>query len=399
MLRTVLSLSGIVIGVMAVVLVLSLGAGVKSFVVSQIESFGSDIMQIEIKVPKVKKTSSQNAGGMVGGTQITTLKLEDVEKVSKLPNIGAWYGAIMSQQISSVENKNKQLMLFGTTAGIIQADQQVKIAQGEMFSAGDDEGLKQVAVLGSEAKEYFFGEEEAIGKTIKIKKQSFRVVGVLEKRGTSGFFNFDEVVYIPLQTLQKKIMGIDYIQFAVFKILDMDKLDFTVAEATDLMRQEHDIENPDDDDFAISSVVEIKEILDTVFGAVDLLLLALTSISLLVGGVGIMNVMYVAVTERTFEIGLRKAVGARNREILKQFLFEAIFLTVFGGVLGIILGYLLTFLATFIIYRLGIELSLEITYLSILIGLSFSLICGIAFGFFPARSASQLSPMEALRKE
>lgn len=397
--RTFLSLLGIVIGVMSVVLVLSLGAGVKDFVVSQVESFGSDIIQIEIKVPKVKKTSSQNAGGLVGGTQITTLKLDDAEEVSKLSNIGDWYAGLISQQISSYENKNKQAMIFGVTSGISGADEQVRVVDGEMFSEEDEDGLRQVAVLGSEIKEYFFGDSPAVGQNIKLGDKTFRVIGVLDSRGTSGFFNFDNTIYLPLETLQKKIMGIDYIQFAIFRIRDMDKLDLTIAEATDIMREQHDIADPEDDDFAVNSIVEIKDILDTVFGAVDLLLLALVSISLVVGGVGIMNVMYVAVSERTFEIGLRKAVGARNREILKQFLFEAILLTLFGGIAGIFLGAGLTFLATVIISSFGIELDLKITLQAIVIGLVFSLLSGIAFGFFPARNASRLSPMEALRKE
>lgn len=397
--RTTLSLLGIVLGVMSIVVVLSVGSGMKEFVVEQVESFGSDVIAIEIKVPKTGKTSAANTGGIVGGTQITTFKLEDAEEVAKLSNLDAWYGGVINQQVVSFEDKNKQMYLMGVSAGVIQADRQVKIEKGRFFSEDDDESLKKFVVLGSKAKEDLFGDQQAAGERIKIKNQSFHVIGVLEERGSTGFFDFDNTVYIPVQTLQKRLMGIDYIQFAVFQVKDMEKLDFTIAEATDVMRDQHDIDDPDDDDFSVSSIVEIKEILDKVFYVINLLLLALTSISLVVGGVGIMNVMYVAVTERTFEIGLRKSIGAKNGDILKQFLMEAVFLTVFGGVAGIILGTIIAYLISYVINQFGLNFSLYITLESVLVGFGFSALTGIVFGIYPARKASLLTPIEALRKE
>jgi len=336
--RTMLSLLGVVIGVASVILVLSFGLGVKSFLVDQISSFGSDIIEVEVKIPKVKKTSSQNAGGLSGGTQVTTFKLEDAEKVAKIENIGDWYASIMSQQIVSFGNENKQTFIIGTTSGMIKTDKKVEIDQGIMFSDDDDKSLRQVAVLGSEIKNDFFGEEKALGKNIKIKGQNYKIIGVLKERGATGFFNFDNTIYVPLQTTQKKLAGIDYLQFAIFKVKDMKKLDATILDVTDAIRDRHNIVNPDDDDFAVNSIVEVLDILDKVFFSVNLLLLALVSISLVVGGVGIMNVMYVTVTERTFEIGLKKSVGAKNWHILFQFLFEAIFLTFLGGIGGIFIG-------------------------------------------------------------
>lgn len=397
--RTALSLLGIVIGSAAVIVVLSVGAGVKDYVVQQIESFGSDIIQIEVKVPKVSKTSSQNAGGMVGGMQITTLKLKNVESVAKISNIGAWYAGIIDQQVASYENETKQTFLMGVTAGVVEADEKTEVASGQMFSEEDDHGLRQVAVLGNDVKEKFFGNREAVGETVKIKGQAFRVIGVLKKRGVTGFFNFDDTIYLPLQTLQKKIKGMDNIHFAIFKIKDMSKLDATVAEATDLMRREHDITDPEDDDFAVNSIAELKGILDKVFLIVNFLLIGLTSISLIVGGVGIMNVMYVAVTERTFEIGLRKAVGARGNDVLSQFLFEAIFLTAIGGILGVLMGVILSFLVSWIILQFGLSLQLAITWQAVAIGFGFSALAGLVFGIYPAKRAAELSPMEALRKE
>lgn len=397
--RTVLSLSGIVIGVAAVIIVLSLGAGLRTFVIGQIESFGTDIFNVEVKVPKTEHTSSQNAGAMVGGTQVTTFKIEDAEEIAKLPNIRSWYGGLMSQQLVSYRDKNKQAIMMGLTAGVTDADEKAVIEAGRMYTEEEDKSLEQLAVLGSEVKDSFFGEEEAIGKTIKIKSQSYKVVGVLKKRGMTGLFNFDNTMYIPMRTLQKKIMGVDHIQFAIFRMKDVAKTELTILEATDIMRDRHDIEDPNDDDFAITSIVQAKEIVGKVLSVINILLLSLTSISLLVGGVGILNVMYVAVTERTFEIGLRKSLGAKNSDVLKQFLFEAIFLTLAGGFLGVIIGFLVSQLAGYFAARAGFLITFQITSFSILLGAGFSASVGILFGYWPARKASKLTPMEALRKE
>ena len=397
--RTAISLIGIVIGVASVILVLALGMGVKNYLVDQVSSFGTDIIQIETKVPKVSKTSAQNAGGQVGGMQITTFKLEDAEKVAKLKNVGDWYAMLISQQTTSYENKNEQSMILGVTAGVIKADQQVVIESGAMFSEEDDESLRQVAVLGSEIKENFFGASEAVGKRIKIKGQSYEVIGVLKERGAVSFFNFDNILYIPIRTVQKKISGIDYIQAAVFRLKDMEALDLTILEATDVMRDRHNITDPDDDDFAVNSIVEIMEILNKVFSYVNILLIALASISLIVGGVGIMNVMYVAVTERTFEIGLKKSVGAENKNILAQFLLEAVFMTFLGGIGGVILGFALSKIGEIAAGSFGFNLDFGLAWWSVAIGFGFSAATGIVFGYFPARSASKMTPAEALRKE
>ncbi len=397
--RTFFSLIGIIIGVAAVIIVLSLGAGVKDFIVSQVESFGTDIIEIEVKTPKTAQTSAQNVGGMVGGAQVTTLKIEDAEEVAELPNVSDWYGGIMNQEIISYENKNKRIYTMGVTEGVAQVDEKTEIDSGRMFTQEDDDSLKQVVVLGSGLKELLFENENAIGKNVKIKGRSFKVIGVLKERGAISFFDFDKLAYIPLKTLQKKIMGVDYMTFAIFKIKDKKRTELTVLEMNEIMREQHDIEDPDDDDFAVMSIAEAKDILDQVFTILNILLLSLTSISLIVGGVGIMNVMYVTILERFFEIGLRKSVGARKTGILAQFLFEAVFLTLLGGIAGVILGLLFSLGAEYAISKLGYFLEFKVTLGSILIALSFSTLTGLIFGMYPALKAARLSPMEALRKE
>lgn len=405
--RTALSLLGIVIGVTSVILILSLGNGLKNFVVGQVESFGTDIVQIEVKTPKTSHMSSQNAGSMVGGMQITTLKLDEMEDVAELSNLGSWYGGILSQQITNRNDENEQSYIFGVTEGMMEADGGAELVSGSFFTKEDNQDLKQVAVLGSKTKDQFFPSEEAVGQSVKIGGKKYKVIGVLKERGSTGGFDFDKIIFIPVKTLQKKIMGIDHIQLAIFKVKNMDLVDQTMEEMRTIMRDKHDIEYDNekdkkdgiDDDFAIMSIAEAKEILEKVFGTINILLISLASISLVVGGVGIMNVMYVAVTERTQEIGLRKSVGARNIDILWQFVFESVFLTLLGGIIGIIIGIVFSEVITYIIASYGYNVKFTVSGFSVLIAVGFSMIVGLIFGFYPARKASSLTPAEALRKE
>ncbi len=397
--RTFLSLLGIVIGVIAVTLVFSLGAGLKGFVLGQVESFGSDLIQIEVKVPKTKHASAENAGGIVSGIQITTMKLDELEELSKIPDLGDWYGGLMGQETISYRGENETIMIFGTTAGVIDVDEQMKVAKGVMYSEADDRSLKQVITLGSKIKKELFADEDAIGKKVKLGDSTFRVVAVLEERGSTGFSDFDNLVYIPARTLQKKMMGIDHVQFGLFKIEDANKVELIETRMNQKMRDLHDIDDPEDDDFGVMSIAEATDMIDSVFKIINILLLALTSISLVVGGVGIMNVMYVAVTERTSEIGLRKALGAKNRDIMWQFLFEAVFITLLGGVIGVILGVILSKVAEYVIAQYNFFLTFPLTIGAVAVSLGFSMLTGVIFGIKPAWNASKLSPMEALNKQ
>jgi len=397
--RTVLTLVGIVIGITSVIVIMASGQGIKSYVLGQIQAFGTDVIQVEKKVPSTGAMSPANAIGQAQGIQITTLKARDAEAILKIPNVADLYSAAFTQELVTYKDINKRTLLFGTSAHVPVVDSGVKVVEGNFFTDSDDNSLAQVVVLGSDIRESFFGESEAIGKEIRINNQNYKVIGVLEKRGISTGMNIDEILYLPVSTLQKKIMGIDYLHSITVKVKDENRVDVTAVDITDTMRRQHGISDPDKEDFLVSSIKEVQNTIAKVFGTINILLLALTSISLIVGGVGIMNVMYVAVVERTFEIGLRKAVGAKASDILKQFLFEAIFITFAGGAVGIILGFLFSLLMSYVFSTLGFSLKFAITGQSLLLATGFSVAVGIIFGYYPARKASQLTPIEALRRE
>ncbi|MDI6778283.1 MAG: ABC transporter permease [Patescibacteria group bacterium] len=397
-LRTALTVLGIVIGITSVIIVMAGGTGLKNYVLGQVDVFGTDYIQVEVKVPGVSETSSENISGRGTGLAITTLKEKDAEAVAKIPNVKTWSAGNIDQELVSYSDVNKRVILFGVNPTYTEIDRQIQMTEGSFFTEGDEASAAQVVVIGAGVKKSFFGEGDAVGKNIKIKSQGYRVIGAVKERGTAGFFNFDDAIYIPLKTLNKKLMGIDYVQFITFKVKDTSRIEETTVDIREVMRREHDITNPDKEDFSVMSATEGKELVDKVFGTINYLLLALTSISLIVGGVGIMNVMYVAVTERTHEIGLRKAVGASNSGILRQFLFEAIIVTLLGGAVGIVLGIVATYLLNSFLVRLGFFLQFSVPMSTILVAVGFSAVTGIIFGIYPAWKASQLSPIEALRK-
>jgi putative ABC transport system permease protein len=397
--RTFLALLGVVIGVFSVVVVQSFGDGVKRFILGQVESFGTDVIQIEVKVPNTGKMSSENATGRAQGVQITTLKTSDRDAIVRLPNVEAAYAGTIGQERVTVGNIGKRVLLFGAGADAPLVDGGVNVTEGRFYTDEEDASLARVIVLGSGVKETFFGEGNAIGESVTLRGEKYRVVGVLEPRGTVAFFDFDALAYVPVKTLEKKILGVDYVQMISVKMADAAREDETIALVTALLRDRHDITDPSRDDFGVTSTREAQETLSDVFGTITILLLALTSISLVVGGVGIMNVMYVSVAERTSEIGLRKAIGATSGNILRQFLFEALIITGLGGTIGIVLGVLFSYALSYVISRFGYVIDLSFTAQSLLLGAVFSMAVGLVFGLSPASRAAKLTPMEALRKE
>ncbi|MEI8096987.1 MAG: ABC transporter permease, partial [Candidatus Moraniibacteriota bacterium] len=385
--RTFLALLGVVIGVFAVVVVTTFGDGVKGFILGQVESFGTNLIQVEVKIPGTGTMSSGNATGRAQGTQITTLTVKDSEAIKKVANVKAAYSGTIGQERATYNSIGKRIFLFGTGADVVLVDQNIKISSGRFFTENEDANLARVVVLGSETKKTFFGENEAVGESITLKGEKYRVIGVLASRGAAAFLNFDTFTYVPIQTLQKKLLGVNYVQMISVQMIDSLYERETVADIVALLRKRHDINDPSKDDFSVTSTKEAQKTLGDVLGSLTILLLALTSISLVVGGVGIMNVMYVSVSERTSEIGLRKAVGATSASILRQFLFEALIITFIGGLIGISLGVLLSVGLSFVFKQLGFNLVLHFSFSSFMLGAGFSMAVGLIFGIAPAYRA------------
>lgn len=391
-LRTSLTVLGIVVGVTSIVVVFSAGDGLRSLILGEVESYGTNIIQTEVKTP------SESASFAVG--EITSLKVSDMEAIDRLNNVKYSYAATLGQDRIKYGSESQKVFIFGVSAPYQYIDSATNLVEGTFFSEADDRGQAQVAVLGSKIKETLFGDQTAVGEFVSLGGKKFRVVGVLEERGGSfGFMDFNDMAFIPINTLHKKMLGIDYAMYFIHELYNTDIADETAEEIRYLLRERHDIDNPDKDDFRVSTMEEMIDILNTVTGAITFLLLAIVLISLLVGGVGIMNIMYVTVSERTPEIGLRKALGAKKGDITWQFLIEAVLITFWGWLLGVIFGLVLAYIFALLANRFGLNWYFTFPFQGVLISLLFSLGCGFLFGIRPAQQASRLDPITALRKE
>lgn len=394
--RTFLTIIAVAIGIAALIIMISAGNGLKSMVLSELEVYGANVINIEVRVPDKSTTGSVTS--FATGISITTLTNKDVEAISSLPNVESHYSYVTGQEIIKREGEAKSVIIFGY-GGNAPSIEKISIKEGRFYTVEEEESITPVIVLGSGIKDFLFGDSGAIGEKVYLRNIPFRVVGVLEKKGANYGVDMDSIVYIPTLTMQKKLLGTDYVMGVSVKANDSEKIEETKDDIIYLLRDRHNIDNPIEDDFEVMTIDEAISMIDTVLSAITFLLTVVAAISLLVGGVGITNIMYVSVAERTFEVGLRRSLGAKKKDILWQFLVEAGILTFLGGVLGVIIGLVISYLVYYVAISFGINWSYNVSLLSIILALVFSVGLGIFFGVYPAKKASNTDPINALRKD
>ncbi len=389
---------GIIIGVGAVIVITSLGAGAQSLILNQVKNLGTNLIGV---LPGKAEDNGPPASAM--GIVVTTLTYDDMLALrdkKNAPNIVDAVGYTKGAGTVSWGANSYDTNLSGTTASYLNVEN-AKVENGRFFTEEEEKNMARVAVLGSTVKKELFGESEAVGRKIKIKKHTFEVIGVMAEKGMVAFQDYDDQVFLPLKTMQKLIAGVNYLGIIRAKVDKEENIDQAMRDVEATLRDRHNIADSsgENDDFTVRSAAEALNMITKITDALSYFLAAMAALSLLVGGVGIMNIMLVGVTERTREIGLRKAVGASNFDIMSQFLTEAVIVTLLGGIVGIIAGVIASYAAASLINFSGYDWEFVISPASVILSAVVAGVIGLVFGIYPAMKASGLEPVDALRYE
>lgn len=401
--RTFLTILGIVIGVAGVIIIISLGAGAQSLVLGQITKLGTNLIGV---LPG--KSNENGPPAAVFGVQIKTLNTLDLEALkdkNRVPHALDMAGFVRGN-VTVIAGHNSVDTSFTATDGAYPRVQNIEMDHGTFF--GDEEARSgaNVIVLGYDVANQLFPNGNDIGQIVKVKSNGtnevsvpFRVIGVQQHLGTVAFQNQDDQVFIPFVIGQRQILGINYIQFIRIKVDIGDNVKSTMEDVKTVLREQHHITDIENDDFSVRDLADAIKILTSITDALRMFLGLMAGISLVVGGIGIMNIMLVTVSERTREIGLRKALGATPRQIRDQFLIEAVLLTGVGGIVGILIGVLISYLIALGARYAGYDWAFVISISAVVLAVGVSALTGIIFGLFPALKASKLDPINALRYE
>lgn len=387
-LRSVLTMLGIIIGVGAVIAMVAIGMGVRKNVQDSIASLGSNMLIIQAGAPKVNGVRQAAGSG-------ENLKLEDADAIrKKIKNIDYVSPAVQKSYQVVNGNQNWNTAVYGITPEYL-AIRSLNVDSGSFITNNDITSRARVAVIGPTVTSNLFGTANPVGKNIRINNDPYKVIGVLESKGQSSMGgDQDDCVLIPVTTAMERLMSLTNIRTINIQVSSSDKIDEVQAETETLLRQRHHIKNPVNDDFQVKNLTSLMETMTSTTTMITMLLGSIAGISLVVGGIGIMNIMMVSVTERTREIGIRKALGATFQNIMMQFLIESIVVSVIGGLIGIMLGC-----ASAMAISQFAGFKTVITPAPILLSFFFSVGIGLFFGIYPARKAAKLDPIEALRYE